>query len=187
MTNLQKHDFIKQIKVFVAKTSLPPSSTRNIVGKGGLQQIREWLVAHIDLSKASTYSNKEAFEIYLDRNTNKLAAYIRDKTKDDKNKNSTYWGPARKYINIYLRSCTYNYFLRQHFCLDKIDTLLELPIDSKVANELRKKFNQKAQKLDKFVLTTLLKTEHSLYQQWASADAKEQRINPVDLDVFYWP
>ena len=47
------------------------------------------------------------------------------------------WGTARKAVNIFLRCALYNHFLRDRHGLERLETLFEIPLDSRVANKLR--------------------------------------------------
>ena len=47
------------------------------------------------------------------------------------------WGVARKTLNLFLRSCFYNYYLRKAYGLAEVGRWLEVPLDSVVARELK--------------------------------------------------
>lgn len=47
------------------------------------------------------------------------------------------WGFARKCVNIFLRDCLYNVYLREHYQLGRAEYFFEVVLDSIVAKQIR--------------------------------------------------
>jgi len=95
------------------------------------------------------------------------------------------WGTARKVLNIFLRDAAYNDFLRGRFALHRSEALLEIPLDSITAKQLRK--TAKSHKLPRWPGVSRLTPETSaLYQDAARRVAKHRGIERVHLDVYWW-
>src|SRR5262249_19224548 len=73
------------------------------------------------------FGTKQArhFHDALDEETLKLKRRIRS------------WGLARKVLNIFLRGCLYNAYLREHYHLDRAEPWFEIPLDKIVAVRLQ--------------------------------------------------
>ena len=107
------------VRHHIAKSVIGPSAARHLIPAGKIQSVRDFLR---DLDTRQ-FTKRGKFPIELDRATRALAA-----------KASVSWGAARKFLNLYLREITYNFFLREKYHLQRIEHLLELPLDSNVAD-----------------------------------------------------
>jgi hypothetical protein len=87
-----------------------------MIRKGDIEHIRRFL-DRLDLRR---FSDPAKFSRTVDRSTTALAKLL------PKNR----WGAARKFLNLYLRNATYNFYLRRAYRLDRVEHLLELPMDS---------------------------------------------------------
>lgn len=113
-----------------------PEKTRGAV----LEFLRD-----IDLSDVPR--SAPAFTCWLNDRTECLRQRIwrrvsrerRDKLKDKcPDPSMPMWGVARKSLNLFLRCCLYNHYLRSKHHLERIEPLLEVPLDSVVGKGLRR-------------------------------------------------
>jgi hypothetical protein len=139
--------------------------------KGDIQHIRKFL-DRLDLRR---FSEPAKFSRALDRYTTALAKLLPENR----------WGAARKFLNLYLRDATYNFYLRRAYMLDGVEHLLELPMDSFAATELHKLCERRELPSWKGVIH-LTPEDNAAYQTFASKVAIREAIHRVHLDVRYW-
>src|SRR5689334_14518955 len=98
------HKFLDLVRRRVANVAIGASTARNMGSKGTIRRVRSFLAAGVlqDLDATSV----ETFPCYLDEVTNKLMAEA-----------GVEWGPARKFLNIFLRDALYNYYIRAEYKL----------------------------------------------------------------------
>src|SRR5260370_19078726 len=161
----------KLIRHHYAISAVGPSVSRNMIRKGDIEHIREFL----DRLTLGRSNNPATFRRALDRATRSLAKLL---PKDR-------WGAARKFLNIYLRNVTYNHYLRRAYRLDRIQRLLELPMDSFAAKQLRKRREGAALPRGKGRLH-LTPEASAAYQAVAARVAERESIYRVHLDVIFW-
>ena len=149
--------------------AIGPSASRRMIRKGDIEHIRTFL----DRLNLRRFNDPTKFSRALDRSTKSLANLL---PKDR-------WGAARKFLNLYLRDATYNFYLREAYGLDRVEPLLELPMDSYAANELRRQCG--ALPRWKGVIH-LAPKENAVYQAFAGQVAARECIHRVHLDVRYW-
>jgi N-glycosylase/DNA lyase len=154
---------------YVAISAIGPSAIRN-QGKGVLKKAQKFCT-NMDLSAYKRLHKPVAFLIQLDNDTNKLM-----------NK-KLLWGVARKALNLFLRNVTYNAHLRKFYKLQNIEPFLEIPLDSIITKELKKR-NKKLPKWSG--LRSLTHDESDLFQNSANRIALQKGIYRVHLDVFLW-
>jgi hypothetical protein len=71
-----------------------------------------------------------AFKAWLDHHTKCIQRKLPNP--------SAPWGIARKTLNLFMRACYYNHYLRSRYGLGKIGRWLEVPLDGVVARGLKK-------------------------------------------------
>lgn len=95
------------------------------------------------------------------------------------------WGLARKIINILLRDCVYSRFLSDFYQLGYAEALLELPLDSITAKELKKAAGRGT-------LPVWPRVKHvtpainAVYQRAAGKEAKKEGIARIHQDALWW-
>ncbi len=95
------------------------------------------------------------------------------------------WGAARKVLNLFLRDCLYNFYLRDWYGLAVCEPYLEVPLDSYVAEGLRK--TARGDDLPEWCGVKHVTSEvNALYQEIASEEADRLGIERVHLDLRYW-
>ena len=163
LTELIRHHY--------AISAVGPSVSRNMIRKGDIECIRDFL----DRLKLKRFNDPATFRRALDRATTSLAKLL---PKDR-------WGAARKFLNIYLRNVTYNHYLRRAYRLERVEHLLELPMDSFAAKQLRKRREGSALPRWKGVIH-LTPEASAAYQDAAARVADRASIYRVHLDVIFW-
>jgi hypothetical protein len=170
-TAMPKSDLIDLIRHHDAISAITPSASRKMVSKGDIQKVRNFL-DHLDIK---SFGNSQTFERVLDRATKKLAKHL------PKGK----WGAARKFLNLYLRPITYNFYLRRAYRLERIEALLELPMDSFAIKGLR--HDHRGSRLPRWKGVIHLTPEvNAVYQAAAEQIAKDKGLCRVHLDMAYW-
>jgi len=106
--------------------------------------------------------------------------------KDALPKGSRYWGRARKCLNIFLREASYNFLLRTTYEFGNIDTLLETPLDSRVAKGLGDDADKGRLPPWKSIIA-LTPEQNAIYQEVA-AEVAEARYGTLraNLDLWYY-
>lgn len=158
------------VRHHIAKSVIGPSTARKLIPAGTIQSVRDFL-RDLDIRK---FTKRGEFSASLDRATRALAAKV-----------PAQWGSARKFLNLYLREISYNVFLREKYHLERIEQLLELPLDSNVAEGLQKE--KEGVLLPRWRGVIHLTPDTSAqYQSVAAAVAARMRTCRVHLDLLYW-
>lgn len=169
---MRPHNFIPTVQHKVAVTAIGPSALRR-QGKGVLGSSQRFL-ASISLPRIPKSS---VARFWLDRQTNDLLA--------DLPVNGRPWGAARKAINLFLRDALYNQYLNRQYGLDKIESWLEIPLDSAVARGLKSAAGRG-------ILPHWPGLKHldpdvsNEFQSFAIAHAQTLGIKRVHLDMYLW-
>lgn len=116
LTKIQKHEANAAIGASALRGQVK-DTRKNVVG----------FLSRIDLERVPA-QDQAAFDKWLDDQTRRLQRRLPDSRKP--------WGVARKALNLFLRSCVYNHFLREVHGLEAVERWLEVPLDSKVAGGL---------------------------------------------------
>lgn len=168
----KKTKFLKALQVREARIAIGSSSMRGRGSKGAVKAGRHFL-NRLSLSRFGT-SDQQKFTSALNAATDGL--------KDAFPRGSRYWGLARKGLNIFLRDCFYNVFLRKAYRLDRAEKFLEVPLDSLVGKKLHKREDAPRWK----TIRSLKAEDSDKYQDAASKCARSMGIERVHLDVFWW-
>ena len=159
----------------IASTSIGPSTARNMGPPGTIRAAQDFL-AGLDLSRFAVGSEAK-FRGLLDDATHDLTACLPLGAQN--------WGPARKFLNIFLRGVVYNKYLCSFHDLDPIEGWLEVPLDKEVARGLRDEVG--GDELPLWMTVKRLEPhESSIYQTFAAVIAADKGIYRVHLDLYYW-
>jgi hypothetical protein len=138
----------------------------------------------IDLSNVPKSSCD--FKVWLDDQTECL----RQKLPGFKPDSEELWGVARKALNLFLRSCSYNYHLRTEYGLEPIETLLETPLDSVAGKRLMEeagKANYRGLPAKWPSLKRLKREQSEEFQRYAESLAKSWGLPArVFVDSYLW-
>ena len=167
-------DFPSKVQNFIAN-SFSSSTIRNMVSKGGLESIQQFLKTGINLDDLC---KKDASD-YAAALNELTEGLLRALPEPDQKK----WGLARKSLNLFFRDALYNFYLRETYDLKKFEAELEIPLDSHVGKELKN--------LDPAlpVWTTVIGLtcdQSTKFQESALKIANRQGIHRVHLDIYYW-
>lgn len=170
-----QEELIQKMQKRIARVSVTGPTVRTSAPKGSTKRIQTYLET-VDLSLFSNL-NVAQFAIALDAQTDNLRRVGED--------GLLFWGPARKFINLFLRDATYNFVLRTNYQLRGIEPLLELPLDSHVAAGLGAE--PEGVLLPEFTkIIEVLPEFHSAYQGVAAQVATREGIDRIHLDLKYW-
>jgi hypothetical protein len=171
-------NFLSQLHDNVAEIAIGPSALRNQGAPGVISAARTFL-KKVDLQKVAGLSS-DSFPLWLDDATDALRRAFPDGAQDS-------WGAARKGVNLFLRTCLYNTFLARAHGLEKIEALLEIPLDRHVADGLSSDADERKKSLPAWPsIKRLMKSESEEFQAFASVLAAEMGIARVHLDLRYW-
>ena len=165
----------REMQRHVAMVSVVGTTVRTMAPSGSTKRIQGFLKS-LDLCLVSD-TDADRFAETLDN----LTEQLRNVGENE----PLYWGPARKFINLFLRDATYNCLLRHDYRLHSIEPFLELPLDSHVATALRADYEGIA--LPEFTRVIDVDPVFSAsYQTVASAIAAREGVVRVHLDLKYW-
>jgi hypothetical protein len=165
--------FLDLVRRRVANVAIGASTARNMGPKGTVRLVRAALYSDVKLQGLA--SRPIQFPDYL----NQITYSIGDKAGVE-------WGPARKFVNIYLRDAFYNFYLREEYRLQELESVFELPLDSHVAQQLMEASEGKDQKLRWKNVTRLTPEENKTFQEVADRVAARKKTKRVHLDLKYW-
>jgi len=171
---MKPNDFIPTLQRKVAVTAVGPSALRG-QGKGVLSATQEFL-SKVSLARLPR-SDPRRFELWLDRRTERLLDTLPLKSRP--------WGAARKALNLYLREALYNRYLCRRFRINRVESWLEIPLDSAVVKGL-KRSGQRGDLPSWPGLKRLTKPVSNEYQVFATDLANVRNIERVHLDIYLW-
>ena len=165
-----REELLGAVQSYVARGSINASAMRGCP-KGTIPSAREFL-ASLDLVPFGT-EHSDRFLLSLNGTTLELQAEIPGHE----------WGFARKGLNIFLRRCLYNVYLRERYRLSCSEPFFEVALDSIVAKQLRKCDPDLPSwtGIKRLTCADCLK-----YQNVASTIAGEAGFARVHLDALWW-
>jgi len=168
-------EFLQAIQSRSARIAVGASAVRGRGNVGTVPAARNFLRA-LKLAPFGV-SNRAAFARELDRATDALRMALPSKAR--------HWGLARKLLNIFLRDCLYTSYIDTAYNMQRAQALLELPLDSITAKELRRSVG--GGRLPAWPGVKHLTPEISaLFQQVATREAQRRGIARVHLDAVWW-
>jgi len=147
---------------------------RRMAPAGTLRCIWGFLGEKLDLSQIGSLTPDD-FPLELDEQTKR---FMRAMPLGGRR-----WGMARKCLNLFLRDALYSFYLRGAYNLEKLESVLEIPLDSQVGTALRRHDKSLPQWPGVVNLTPAVSAK---FQAAASQIAAEQGTSRVHLDVGYW-
>lgn len=171
---IKPNDFIETMQRRTGVTAVGPSALRG-QGKGVLKATQEYLSC-IDLSRIPT-STRDEYADWLDEHTNSLLEKLPISNRP--------WGAARKAINLFMRDVLYNQYLNKHYGIEKLESLMEIPLDSAVVKGLKRHAGRG--RLPRWTgLKSLNPDVSAKFQEYATEYARAKNIARVHLDVYLW-
>ena len=169
-----KHPPNVMIRRREAFAAIGPSTVRN-QGAAGVVRAARTFLSQMDLRPFGT-KKQDAFADILEKETEALCKALPKQARS--------WGLARKALNIFLRNCLYNHYLRTKFQLDRAEQFLELPLDSLVAKALRARDGDLPSWRG---LKHLKRCDSARFQKYASRLAQSEGYARVHLDAQLGP
>lgn len=173
---MKKDVNVRLIQKRVANISIGPSTLRNQGAPGTIGIAREFL-SKLDLRQFKNLS-KNQFDRRIDTYTSKLMEQFPSASRKN-------WGAARKAINVFLEQAFYDRILAKAYELEKLENLLELPLDSNVKDKLK----EHAEKgdLPKWKgIKHLTPQDSKRFQEFARKLAEKKGISRIYLDLEFW-
>jgi len=171
---MKSNDFIVMMQRRTGVTAVGPSALRG-QGAGVLKATQAYL-GLLDLSGIPKSAQGE-YTDWLDKQTESLLDRLPIKNRP--------WGAARKAINLFLRDVLYNQYLNDHFEFRKLESWLEIPLDSAVAKGLKHRAGRGG--LPQWPgLKALNSMVSDKFQAFAAQQAKRCGLERVHLDVYLW-
>jgi hypothetical protein len=93
------------------------------------------------------------------------------------------WGLARKLLNIFIRDCVYDSYLRRAYGLQAIESACEIPLDSITATQIRRKSPGVPQWRGVKYVTPEVSAQ---YQEAARAIAQKKGVSTLHLDAYWY-
>ena len=175
MKRVNKSDLRKAIQSRTARVAVTASAARGRNNAGVVAASREYL-CEVNLRDFGD-APRAKFHLVLDAHTRALVKRLPPKARR--------WGLARKFLNIFLRDSLYTAELQRAYRLNRHADLLEIPLDSITARELKKIAGRGG--LPSWPGVRNLKAEVSRqYQAVATEEAKRRGIDRVHLDAIWW-
>jgi hypothetical protein len=167
-------DLLLAFQARAARGALGASTMRSAGAKGVVRAGRAFL-SEVDL-RAFRTPNPSRFRAALDDATDGLVrAFPRE---------ARHWGLARKGLNIFLRDCLTNVYLRDAYSLQVAEPLYEVPLDTVTGTTL---YQLAGGSLPRWGTVRDLTPEVSdAFQAVALRIAEERGIARVHLDAIWW-
>ncbi len=162
----------KIIQRFEAFTAIGASTVRNQGAPGVVNATRKFL-SEMDLRSFGA-KNKDDFTEALERKTNALQRTLPEPAAS--------WGLARKALNVFLRDCLYNHYLRRDFHLNRAEFFFELPLDRLAVTGLKSQAPVRSLPIWKGV-KHLCPRDSKKFQEYASRLAQSKGYARVHLDA----
>jgi len=117
---------LTDVKHYIAEVGITASALRNQGKKGLVEKARKFL-STIDMDPLRNI-DPAGYPEWLDGETEKLERAFQTKKK--------LFGPARKCVNIFMVMASLNRFLCVEYNLNRLENMLEVPLDNKNAQRL---------------------------------------------------
>ena len=168
-------DFARLLQEFNAVAALGGNALRN--QERGVVRAIQTCLADIQLRDIPD-TPAEAYEEWLDHRTGEILGGLQVQVRP--------WGTVRKAINLFMRACICDHYLRREFYLERIEPLAEIPLDGIVAGALKRRAGH-GQLPVWVALKWLKKDEHRKFQVFAAEYARELHLPArVYLDNYLW-
>ncbi len=160
----------------LGRTAVGPSTARGMGPQGTISAARGFL-QELDLRRFNV-TTAAAYRRRLDEVTLELQARLPGTAQ--------HWGAARKFLNIFLRNCSYDRFISEAYDLSRLEAWMEVPLDSHVAKGIKSDLQADDTVPRWSTVIRLSPSESDIWQAAARKIASQEGIAPVHLDVRYW-
>lgn len=170
-----KKSFLPVIQRRAVRAAIGASTARGQGAPGLVRAAREFL-GELPLRQFGV-SKPRVFRRRLDRATLQLMKSLPRRGQS--------WGIARKLLNIFLRDALYTGYLEEAYRLRRSETLLEVPLDSITARNIRAEVPRGS--VPRWLGVRHLSVANSdLFQAAASELARKRHIARVHMDAVWW-
>jgi hypothetical protein len=184
MTLDNKEEFNDLMLKRVANVAISAGTAQKMGPVGTVNSARIFLSEKNNIKTLIEAKDTNSFTEALDITTDKLLQKLPREAAH--RPTGRHWGSARKFLNIFLRDCFYNYDLRNEYTLAKWEPWLEIPLDSHVANGIIKNSAEKDD-LPPWSTVIGLAKNSGLYQDAAAKIARDiYKTHRIHLDLVYW-
>ena len=174
--HITRADLLCLLQRFETYEAMGSTSLRN-QQKGLVDALRRFL-AEADL--ASIPHTRQGFEDWLDRLTEQARKVL------SASLDSPPCGAVRKGINLFLRGCVLNRYLRGAYRLDRIEPWLEAPLDSVVTGKLKRRAGRGALPVWRG-MKHLTPADSAKFQAFAAQEARRRGFRSrAHLDMDLW-
>jgi len=174
------------LQTYVAAASVGPSTVRSYPGE--TKSICQRHLSSLNLRPLRQGSPSD-FRTFLTRQTQSLIRKLSSNSALPIPE--SYFGVARKVVNIFLHNAYYNQFLCEHFSLWRHVESYEVPLDSKVARGIRADSRSLGLAFEPSWEWSSLRafdaSTNQRYQELARAIAESMATYRVHLDDYYYP
>jgi len=170
-----KATFLPMIQHRAARVAVGASAARGQGAPGLVLAAREFL-SEVPLERFSV-SDERAFRRRLDRVTLELMVTLPRRGRS--------WGISRKLLNIFLREALYTRYLENAYRLRRIESFLEVPLDSITARGIRTASPKGSQPRWRGV-RHLTVEDSDRFQATAKDLAQTYGVARVHLDAMWW-
>ena len=171
------------IQRFESFTAIGASTVRNQGASGVVDATRKFL-SEMALGPFGT-TGRAGFADALERETKALQKALP--------KEAASWGLARKALNVFLRNCLYNYYLRRDFQLNRAELFFELPLDRLAVTGLKKTLKRELKRQVRVRslpiwrgVKNLSQDDSARFQEYASCLAQSRVYARVHLDTGFF-
>jgi hypothetical protein len=160
---------------YTAVSAVPGNALRN-QGKGLAPEIQK-LLAALDL-RSIPANCQRSYDDWLDRTTTEILSRLKAEGRS--------WGAVRKALNLFIRACICDHYLRREYHLERIEPFAEIPLDSKVSKALGRLAGRGQLPLWQG-LKRLTPEENRRFQAFAGQYAKQSGLpDRVYVDNLLW-
>lgn len=175
----------KKLQRRLAQTTIGASPMRG-QGKGAVKKCRDYCEKRIRVTGFfGSLQDEKKFMNYLDRHTRKLSDEL-PRVHGQPN-----FGAARKALNLFFRELVYNKYFADAYGLSaslrnnhKEIKWLEIPLDSHVAGEIKKRYKKIPVRWKS--IKGLTRQENKIYQDHAQRIAIKEKVARIHLDMKFW-
>jgi len=171
---MERADYLKRVRQWVANIAIGPSTLRN-QGAPGVNDAARAFLRTLDLMAIKPTRYHETLNEWTGQLLTKLPEGARN------------WGTARKAINVFMVAAFFNRVLSKEYNLEQLGNVLETPLDSQAAYEMRRRARMKGRRLPRWSTITGLGSESSQqFQAYALELARGLGLCRAELDLVLW-
>ena len=174
-------EFYTTLQAYVVNAEIDRSviqiRTKESKSEGTVEAARQFLY-HVDLS---AFGAPDLFPTILNTTTVALMHHVNRSVPDV---DPLPWGFARKALNIFLRNSFYSYYLRPRYSLQRVEAILEIPLDENAATGLRRDAKTYGLRPPRWKNIRHLTPEENVNWQQLALDVAQKKIPIASILIF---